>query len=100
MLEKPVNESGMLEQYLKFSLRHNNNYKHLIIFLFVKLTVPIYEWTINHKNVSGTNVLGLVFFSLILGLAIGNIDAMGEPLKVFFHSLSNTMIKIMNWAIM
>ncbi|XP_076162781.1 excitatory amino acid transporter 3 [Ptiloglossa arizonensis] len=100
VLEKPVNESGMLEQYLKFSLRHNNNYKHLIIFLFVKLTVPIYEWTINHKNVSGTNVLGLVFFSLILGLAIGNIDAMGEPLKVFFHSLSNTMIKIMNWAIM
>ncbi|XP_076663583.1 excitatory amino acid transporter 3 [Andrena cerasifolii] len=63
-------------------------------------SVPIQEWKVSHKNAPGTNVLGLVFFSLILGLAIGDIDAKGEPLKKFFNSLSEAMMKVMNWAIM
>ncbi|XP_015438686.1 PREDICTED: excitatory amino acid transporter 3-like [Dufourea novaeangliae] len=63
-------------------------------------SVALAEWRIDHKNAPGTNILGLVFFSLLLGLAIGNIDEKGEPLKNFFHSLSETMMKIMNWTIM
>ncbi|XP_076377937.1 excitatory amino acid transporter 3 isoform X2 [Megalopta genalis] len=63
-------------------------------------SVPLAEWQIDHRNAPGTNVLGLVFFSIMLGLAIGKTDEKGEPLKHFFHSLSEAMIKIMNWAIM
>ncbi|XP_043797656.1 excitatory amino acid transporter 3-like isoform X4 [Apis laboriosa] len=63
-------------------------------------SVPINEWEINHINIAGTNVLGLVVFSLILGLAIGDIGVKGEPLINFFQSLSDVMMKIMNWTIM
>ncbi|XP_031841588.1 excitatory amino acid transporter 3 [Nomia melanderi] len=64
------------------------------------ISKPLSEWQISHRNAPGTNVLGLVFFSVMIGLAIGNINEKGEPLKNFFHSLSETMMKIMNWAIM
>lgn len=63
-------------------------------------SVPIDEWKIDHMNVPGTDVLGLVAFSLVLGLAIGDIGAKGEPLINFFLSLSDAMMKIMSWAIM
>ncbi|XP_048266761.1 excitatory amino acid transporter 3 isoform X4 [Bombus terrestris] len=63
-------------------------------------SVPIDEWRIDHMNVPGTDVLGLVVFSLVLGLAIGDIGAKGEPLINFFLSLSDAMMKIMSWAIM
>ena len=45
-------------------------------------------------------MLGLVFFSLILGLAIENIGAEGKSLIDFFRSLSDAMMKIMSWTIM
>ncbi|CAK9815724.1 Excitatory amino acid transporter 3 [Anthophora quadrimaculata] len=63
-------------------------------------SVPIDEWKIDHTSIAGTNVLGLVFFSLVLGLALGDIDSKGEPLINFFQSMSDAMMKIMNWAIM
>ncbi|XP_078050317.1 excitatory amino acid transporter 3 isoform X2 [Augochlora pura] len=63
-------------------------------------SVPLTEWQIHYRNAPGTNVLGLVFFSIMLGLAIGKINEKGEPLKEFFHSLSEAMMKIMNWTIM
>ncbi|XP_076277813.1 excitatory amino acid transporter 3 [Lasioglossum baleicum] len=63
-------------------------------------SVPLAEWQISHRNAPGTNVLGLVFFSIMLGLAIGKIDEKGEPLKKMFYSLSEAMMKIMSWAIM
>ena len=68
-----------------------------MIFYFL---VPIDEWKISHTNTTGTNVLGLVFFSLILGLAIENIGAEGKSLIDFFRSLSDAMMKIMSWTIM
>lgn len=46
---------------------------------------------------AGTNVLGLVFHSLLLGLAIGNIGTKGKPLSDFFNSLADVMMKIMKW---
>lgn len=46
---------------------------------------------------AGTNVLGLVFYSILLGLAIGNIGTKGKPLSDFFNSLTDVMMKIMKW---
>ncbi|XP_070165845.1 excitatory amino acid transporter 3 [Polyergus mexicanus] len=60
-------------------------------------TVSIEEWSIISEYVAGTNVLGLVFYSLLLGLAIGNIGTKGKPLSDFFNSLTDVMMKIMNW---
>lgn len=85
---------------------YSNIRKGQIEFIKVKLKfdfyllVPIDEWKIDHMNVPGTDVLGLVVFSLVLGLAIGDIGAKGEPLINFFLSLSDAMMKIMSWAIM
>jgi len=49
------------------------------------VTVPIEEWSITSEYVAGTNVLGLVFYSLLIGLAIGKIDRRGKPLSDFFN---------------
>jgi len=62
------------------------------------ITVPIEEWPITSEYVAGTNVLGLVFYSLLIGLAIGKIDARGKPLSDFFNSLADVTMKIMKWV--
>ncbi|XP_024878698.1 excitatory amino acid transporter 3-like [Temnothorax curvispinosus] len=61
-------------------------------------SVPIEEWPITSEYVAGTNVLGLVFYSLVIGLAIGKIGATGKPLSDFFNSLAEIMMKIMKWV--
>ncbi|XP_011343467.1 excitatory amino acid transporter 3 [Ooceraea biroi] len=60
--------------------------------------MPIEEWSITSEYVAGTNVLGIVFYSLLLGLAIGSMDAKGKPLSNFFNCLSEVMMKIMEWV--
>ncbi|XP_029174017.1 excitatory amino acid transporter 3-like isoform X1 [Nylanderia fulva] len=60
-------------------------------------TVPIEEWSITSENAAGTNVLGLVFHSLLLGLAIGNIGTKGKPLSDFFNCLADVMMNIIKW---
>jgi len=62
--------------------------------------VPIEKWPITSEYVTGTNVLGLVFYSLLLGLAIGNMDAKRKPLSNFFNCLSEVMMKIMEWIML
>ncbi|KAG7214032.1 hypothetical protein KM043_001399 [Ampulex compressa] len=62
--------------------------------------VPISEWTITSKDASGTNVLGLVFYSLLMGVAIGKSGRQGKPLLDFFHCFSEVSMTIMNWVIM
>ena len=64
---------------------------------YILITVPIEEWTITGEDVAGTNVLGLVFHSLLLGVAIGNIGVKGKPLSNFFNCLADVMMKIMKW---
>ncbi|XP_067208068.1 excitatory amino acid transporter 3 isoform X2 [Linepithema humile] len=59
--------------------------------------VPIEEWKITSEYVTGTNVLGLVFYSLLIGVAIGNIGANGKLLSEFFTCLSEVMMTIMKW---
>ncbi|XP_018398400.1 PREDICTED: excitatory amino acid transporter 3-like [Cyphomyrmex costatus] len=60
--------------------------------------VPIEEWPIMSEYVAGTNVLGLVFYSLLIGLAIGKIGEQGKPLSNFFTSLADVTMKIMKWV--
>ncbi|XP_018368307.1 PREDICTED: excitatory amino acid transporter 3-like [Trachymyrmex cornetzi] len=62
------------------------------------VSVPIEEWPITSEYVAGTNVLGLVFYSLLIGLAIGKTGEKGKPLSDFFTSLADVTMKIMRWV--
>ena len=44
--------------------------------------------------VNGTNVLGLVAFSVALGVVIAKLREAGEPLKNFFQSLNDAIIML------
>jgi solute carrier family 1 (glial high affinity glutamate transporter), member 3 len=46
-----------------------------------------------------TNILGLVVFSMALGIALGRIGARGRPLLNFFTSLSDATMTITSWVI-
>lgn len=55
---------------------------------------------ISHRYNFGTNVLGLVFFSLIFGLALGTIPKeKSQSLKNFFQSLSDVVIVLIDRVI-
>lgn len=47
----------------------------------------------------GTNVLGMVMFSVILGATIGKLKEKGKPLQAFFVALSEAMMTITSWVI-
>ncbi|KYQ55403.1 Excitatory amino acid transporter 3 [Trachymyrmex zeteki] len=91
-----------------FLLQHRKNLKTIIFLLLQYQTVleqpanvsavPIEEWPITSEYVAGTNVLGLVFYSLLIGLAIGKTGEKGKPLSDFFTSLTNVTMKIMRWV--
>lgn len=48
---------------------------------------------------TGSNVLGLVCFSIVLGIAMGKMGEKSEPLQKFFHTLSEAMMIITGWVI-
>ncbi|XP_034835342.1 excitatory amino acid transporter 3 [Maniola hyperantus] len=48
---------------------------------------------------SGSNVLGLVAFSVVLGITLGKMGEQSRPLQNFFHSLSEAMMIITGWVI-
>ncbi|GBP57201.1 Excitatory amino acid transporter 5 [Eumeta japonica] len=48
---------------------------------------------------SGSNVLGLVCFSVILGITIGKMGEQARPIQDFFQSLSEAMMIITGWVI-
>ncbi|XP_043283977.1 excitatory amino acid transporter 3-like [Venturia canescens] len=56
----------------------------------------IYFWKISSRETDGTNILGLVMWSLLLGIAIGHIGNRGKPLLHFFDSLSGVMMMTMD----
>ncbi|KAL2739174.1 excitatory amino acid transporter 3-like [Vespula maculifrons] len=62
--------------------------------------VSIDEWAITHRDIPGTDVIGLVFFSLLLGLAAGKLGEKNRPLLNVIDSFSQVMMNIMNWIIM
>lgn len=51
------------------------------------------------ESTSGTNVLGIVMFSVILGVTIGKMKEKGKPLQEFLVSLSEAMMIITSWVI-
>ncbi|XP_012288588.1 excitatory amino acid transporter 3 [Orussus abietinus] len=61
--------------------------------------VPIYEWPTSYEYTEGTNILGLVFFSILLGLAIGKMKEDRKPLVNFFHAIFETTAVLMNKVI-
>lgn len=47
----------------------------------------------------GTNVLGLVMFSVVMGAVIGKMKERGKPLQEVFSTLSEGMMIITHWVI-
>ncbi|CAL1679158.1 unnamed protein product [Lasius platythorax] len=61
--------------------------------------VPMDEWELMEKEVSGSNILGLVVFATVLGITLGKMGPQAKPLLSFFESLSGAMMLITNWVI-
>ncbi|XP_046621437.1 excitatory amino acid transporter 1-like isoform X1 [Neodiprion virginianus] len=59
----------------------------------------ILTWKIEHEYADGTNILGLVVFSTVLGITLGKMGPDGRPLLRFFEALSSAMMIITNWVI-
>lgn len=58
------------------------------------------DWEFEEKlELRSTNVLGLVTFSVILGVTIGKMGHRGQPLLTFFERLSEAMMIITGWVI-
>ncbi|KAK6628734.1 hypothetical protein RUM43_002550 [Polyplax serrata] len=60
---------------------------------------PILEWEISHEYADGTNILGLVVFSTVLGITLGKMGKEGSPLLNFFSCLGHCMMIITGWVI-
>ena len=48
---------------------------------------------------NGTNILGLVIFSIVTGVAIAMCGEDGKPLLNFFESVSIVMMRVTTWII-
>merc|ERR1711923_531086 len=59
----------------------------------------LYTWKIGGEYTSGTNILGLVFFSVVLGITLAIMEEKGKPLIDFFTCLSEAMMTITTWVI-
>ncbi|KAF5273252.1 hypothetical protein FQA39_LY07583 [Lamprigera yunnana] len=57
------------------------------------------SWKIETEYVDGTNILGLVMFSAVMGVALAKMGPKGKILAEFFESLSDTMMNITTWVI-
>ncbi|EFN78314.1 Excitatory amino acid transporter 3 [Harpegnathos saltator] len=62
-------------------------------------SIPLEEWELVEKEVSGANILGLVVFATVLGITLGKMGPQAKPLLSFFESLSGAMMVITNWVI-
>ncbi|XP_030377502.1 excitatory amino acid transporter 3 [Scaptodrosophila lebanonensis] len=61
--------------------------------------LPMEEWDFKSAQREGSNVLGLVMFSVILGTTIGRMREKGQLLQDFFTTLSEAMMTITSWVI-
>lgn len=62
-------------------------------------SIPMDEWELMEREVSGSNILGLVVFATVLGITLGKMGPQAKPLLNFFESLSGAMMLITNWVI-
>ncbi|XP_014254121.1 excitatory amino acid transporter 3 isoform X2 [Cimex lectularius] len=56
-------------------------------------------WPITYEYTNNSNVLGLVIFAVVQGIAIGQLGNVGKPLLKFYSSLGESMMLITNWVI-
>ncbi|XP_018566847.1 excitatory amino acid transporter 3 [Anoplophora glabripennis] len=56
-------------------------------------------WSFEERYESTTNVLGLVTFAIIFGIALGKLGERSKPLLDFFEAASEAMMIITNWVI-
>lgn len=75
-----------------------NEITKIRLFHFCSTAQPA-NWEIGSEWTQGTNVLGLVMFSVVLGVTIGKLKEKGKPLQVFFVALSEAMMQITSWVI-
>merc|ERR1740122_929670 len=59
----------------------------------------LYTWKISGEYVNSMNILGLVFFSVFLGITLAVMGEKGKPLMEFFICLSEAMMTITTWVI-
>ncbi|XP_050438406.1 excitatory amino acid transporter 1 isoform X2 [Adelges cooleyi] len=59
----------------------------------------IATWEIKSEMVDGSNVLGLVAFSVAFGICIGKLGQAGRPLLAVFDSLGEAVMLMTNWVI-
>ncbi|KAK5648498.1 hypothetical protein RI129_003390 [Pyrocoelia pectoralis] len=50
-------------------------------------------------QLKSTNILGLVVYSIIVGIAVGQMGNRGAPLVIFFDALSKAMMIVTGWVI-
>ena len=56
-------------------------------------------WKFKGEFVDNTNILGLVVFSIVTGVAIASSGEAGKPLLAFFESTAHVMMKLTTWII-
>ncbi|XP_021960977.1 excitatory amino acid transporter 3 isoform X2 [Folsomia candida] len=61
--------------------------------------ITVTDYLMKSKYTEGTNIMGLVVFSTVLGITLGKMGAAGKPLLDFFTSLSGAMMIITNWVV-
>ncbi|XP_075217516.1 excitatory amino acid transporter 1-like isoform X2 [Lycorma delicatula] len=62
-------------------------------------TTDLTQWDINSEYIENSNILGLVVFSIIMGIAIGQLGAAGVPVLKFFESLGDVTMLMTTWVI-
>jgi len=53
----------------------------------------------SHCYAQGTNIMGLVVFSTVMGMTLGKMGHKGAPLLAFFTCVSQAMMIITGWVI-
>ncbi|KAL1138026.1 hypothetical protein AAG570_009721 [Ranatra chinensis] len=57
------------------------------------------SWIISNEYTTSSNVLGLVVFAVVQGVAIGQMGKVGKPLLQIYSSLGESMMLITNWVV-
>lgn len=58
-----------------------------------------HTWKMKGEFTNGSNILGLVFFAVVLGIALAKMGEKGKPLVQFFGCLSEAMMTLTTWVI-
>ena len=59
----------------------------------------INSWKIDYEYTDGTNILGLVMFSAVMGVTLAKLGEKGQYLIYFFETMSEAMMIITKWVI-